>query len=256
MEDFFGLLGNWLFTNYPIIFVIFVCCIISLYIIKQIKEIFLDKGGEEESLGIKLKYFFFFWLKRSKKINKDNVIYSDENRKKMIEELKKNNLFQQINIMMNTSIPFMNFGSQRKNEVLRDVIKIYIEILRDGILSVINNYQLDKMNTEELNNLFSDVIEKTSDRIYSKIRTKLGEPLYNLIIEDPKRGFKAQNSILRDVLIESVLIMSAQHMSVYNHDNYDRALVILSMIYISLKRIVTNFEKVFKEFNGELNKYL
>jgi hypothetical protein len=70
------------------------------------------------------------------------------------------------------------------------------------------------------------------------------------------KGFKAKNSIFREIFINGVLYMSVQHMSVYNYNNYERATEIFTSMYISLQTIVKNFEQVFKEFNGELNKYL
>jgi len=259
IEEFFWAALNWLYLNFPKLFLSFGGIAFILYIIKEIKEIFVDRGVEEESFGIKIKYFFFFWLKKSKKFkhpDPHNIIYDDEDRKNAISTLKKHNFFQEINLIKNNKIISMNFGSKRKNEILKDVIWIYVDVIGENVLNIIKNYQLDKMKTDEINDLFSKEINNTSIQIYSKIRTKIGDDLYNMIIEDPNKGFKVENSIFREIFINGVLNMSVQHMSVYGYDNYERATDILTSMYISLQIIVKNFEKVFKNFNGELDKYL
>lgn len=254
MEIIYDIL-DWVYLHFPTVFIIGGCVFFLFHIIREIKEIFIDKGNENESLGTKLKYFIFFWLKRKEKI-KDNVIYSDEERKEVIETLKKHNFFQEINLIKMETIPSLNFGDIRKNEVFRDIIRIYVDTIELSVIKILETYHLDKMKTNELNKLFTEKIDENTILIYSKMRTRLGNDLYNLVIEDPVMGFRTKNSIFREIFIRGVLNMSAQHMSMYGYDNYRRSTEILTSMYISLQVIVKNFGQVFKDFNGELNKYL
>jgi len=256
MDEFFSAAINWLYLNYPSIFISFGVFAAILYVIKQIKETFVDKGNESESFGEKIKNFIIFWKKNNKQYEQKNVIYSEEERKIAIDKLKIHNFFQEINNIKNIKIPNMNFGNRRKNEILREVIRIYVDTIEEYVFNAIDNYQLDKLKTNELNDLFSKMIDKATNEIYFKIRNLLGNDMYNLIIEDQKRGFKIENSIFRDVFVNGILNMSVQHMSVYGYDNYERVTDILTSMYISLQVIVKNFEKVFKNFNGELDIYL
>jgi hypothetical protein len=260
MDEIFKIFGEWLLRTYPVMLYTIGGIIVFLYIIKEFKVTFIDKGGEKTSLGYKIKHFFLFWLKAEQKTlmteEKKHIVLSDEERKKLITRLENHNFFQQVNLIKNNVIPSMNFGDIRKNQVLKDVIKIYVESIEEGSLFIIRNYKLDLLSNNELNEILSKEIEKISTNIYSKLRNRLGDILYNKIIEDPVKGFKAKNSIFREIFVSGVLYMSVQHMSVYNYNNYERATEIFTSMYISLQTIVKNFEQVFKEFNGELNKYL
>lgn len=260
MDEIFKIFSEWLIRTYPTMLYTVGSIIVLLYIIKEFKITFIDKGSEKTSLGYKIKHFFIFWMKDEQKTieieEKQHVILTDDERKKFIIKLENHNFFQQVNLIKSNVIPSMNFGDIRKNQVLRDVIKIYVETIEEGSLFIIRNYKIDLMSNNELNDILSKEIEKITTNIYSKLRNRLGNDLYDKIIEDPKKGFKVKNSIFREIFINGVLYMSVQHMSVYNYNNYERATEIFTSMYISLQTIVKNFELVFKEFNGELNKYL
>mgnify|MGYP003613936570 CR=1 FL=1 len=61
MDEFFSAAINWLYLNYPSIFISFGVFAAILYVIKQIKETFVDKGNESESFNEKIKNFIIFW---------------------------------------------------------------------------------------------------------------------------------------------------------------------------------------------------
>lgn len=157
---------------------------------------------------------------------------------------------------MKTNIPTIEFGSQKKNVVLRDVILIYVETIEEHTSEFIKTHRIDELNTQQLNDLLIKEIVKVNFEIYSKMRIRLGELLYLKIIEDPVKGFRVRNAIFKEIFVNGVLLMSSQSMSVYQYDNYKRASEILTSMYISLQVIVRNFEKVFKDYNGELDQYL
>jgi len=243
---------------FPITVIIVIGIIYSfLKLLREFKEIFLDKGKEEENLFTKLKYLFCFWLKRKKKIfEPKHIQYSNEERERIIDKLLIHNFFISINNIKLLQIPNMRFGSTKKNKILRDVIRIYVETVEKYAINILKNYKLDELETSRLNEILLHEIESTDFEIYQKMRMSLGEDLYNTIIEDPVRGFKVRNSIFKEIFINGVTLISSQAMSVYNYDNYERASEILTSMYVSLNVIVKNFEKVFKEFNGELDQYL
>lgn len=257
MEDFIKPIVEFLIKDYPALILTLGVLYIILLFLKELKIIFVNKDGEKESLFVKIKNYLISLLKKRKLkiVNPEHIVYTDEMRKERKDKLEIHNFFQQVNNMKN-SIPSMNFGSIRKNEIFRDVIMIYVETISNDVLNIIKNNNFDELKTNEMNKLFSDGITTCTNHIYSNMRTRLGEPLYNKLIEDPVKGFRAKNAIFRDVFINGVLYMSNQHMSVYNYDNYERATEILTSMYISLQVIVKNFEQVFKDYNGELDQYL
>lgn len=228
----------------------------AFFVFREIKEIFFDKDSEGESFGVQLKYVIFPWIrKRKKKIKTpESVEYTDEERNEVISNLLIHNFFQIVSSMKN-NIPNMEFGHLKKSQVLRDVIRIYIETIEKHTMDLIKKNKLDELSTLQLNQLLMDEIGVIDFEIYSKMRNRLGDELYFKLIEDPVKGFKVRNSIFKEIFVNGVLLMSSQSMSMYGYDNYKRASEILTSMYISLQTIVRTFEKVFRDYNGELDKY-
>jgi len=242
---------------FPITIIIIAAAVyVFLLILKEIKIIFFDKAGEDETFTTKLKYLFFFWIKRKKRVKEPKHIkYSDEEREKAISDLLIHNFFQAIN---NTRIklPSMNFGNDKKSELLRGIIKIYIDVTEKYVVSILKNYKLDELTTVKLNAILMDEIGKAGLEIKSKIIARTGELIYNMLIKDPVKGFNARNATFKEIFIDGILLLSSQSMSVYKYDNYRRASEILTSMYVSSRVILKNFEQVFKDFNGELEKEL
>jgi hypothetical protein len=257
MDDLTKEIAKWLIQSYPLLLTIVGFVIIFLYIIKEVKIIFFMKGTEDETFGKKILKFLMFWRnwKKGNTTEPKNVHYTDEERERVVNKLLIHNLFIAIN-NMKTQIPSMEFGYQRKSEVLRSIIKTYIETIEKYANHVLKSNKLDELTTNQLNELLIGEIDRAHYEIYSKMKTNLGDALYQKIIEDPVKGFKVRNNIFREVFVNGILLISSQAMSVYNYDNYERASEILTSMYISLQVIVRNFEKVFKDYNGELDKYL
>ncbi len=256
MDELIKEFVQWMLKNYPILLIIIGVVIVSLYILKEIKEIFFNRDHDGQSFGNYLYHTIFFWLPKSKKvIEPKHVQYTSEEREKIVDKLLVHNFFISIT-NIKTQIPAMQFGSEKKNAVLRDVIKIYVETIEKYAIAILKNYKLDELLCAKLNEILLQEIDKAHIEIYAKMKDRLGEALYIKLIEDPVRGFKARNSIFREIFINGITLISSQSMSVYNYDNYERASEILTSMYVSLNVIVKNFEKVFKDYNGELDKYL
>jgi hypothetical protein len=229
---------------------------VALYFLKEIKEIFFTEGGD--TFGQKLKHFFFPWTKKpkGKVVEPKNVKYNEDERKEAVDRLLIHNFFISCD-ELKRQIKIMEFGHPRKNEILRGIILIYVETIEKYAINIIQNFKLDELDVHHLNAILVQEIEKASYEIYNRMKDKIcNESLYNKIIEDPIKGFKVRNSIFKEVFVRGVLNMSTQAMSVYHYDNYERASEILTSMYISLQVIVKNFEKVFKDYNGELDQYL
>lgn len=255
MDEIIKELVQWMMKNYPVLLTITGIIIVFLYILKEIKDVFFSIDSKGDTFGVKLFYCFFFWIKRKKRISEpEQVKYSDEDREKVVSKLLVHNFFQFIKFTKR-QIPLMNFGSPKKNQSLRDIIEIYVDTIDKYSSEILKNYKLDELETSKFNDILLQEINKADCEIYYKMKLKLGDILYLKLIEDPVRGFRVRNAIFREIFVNGVTLISAQAMSVYNYDNYERASEILTSMYISLNVIVKNFEKVFKEYNGELDKY-
>lgn len=258
MEELIKEVASWLFKNYPEVIIALVILAIFLYFFKEIKIIFFTREPDGETTAVKIKHFFFPWTKKKKKKKVEepkNVTYSEEERTEAVSRLLIHNFFISVSNIRN-EIPLMDFGYEKKSAALRDVIKIYVDTIEKYSANVIKNYKLDELSTTKLNEILTGEITKIEYEIYGKMKERLGDALYYKIIEDPIKGFKTRNAIFKEIFINGVLLISSQSMSVYHYDNYERASEILTSMYISLQTIVKNFEKVFKDYNGELDKYL
>lgn len=255
MDELIKPLIEWMLTNYKNIFIFISIIIFILYIFKQIKEIFSDPDSNGVSFGEKIKKFLNIKNKNEKKNEPSHVQYTDDERKKIIKKLQMHNFFV-LSCNLKNNLNNVDFGNFKKNQILRDIIKIYIDTIEKHTKDFIKNNKLDLMDTYEINELLKKEIELIDYDIYIKYKNRLGDDLYNLIIDHPEKGFKTRNSTFREIFINGIISISSQSLSVYDYDNYERASEILTSMYISLNVIVKNFEKVFKDFNGELDKYL
>lgn len=226
------------------------------FFLREVKEIFFDHNNGETFLN-KLKKAFLLSKARKKKILEPKTVeYTDSERKVVTDNLLMHNFFIRISKLKNELQNIDFDGSVKKNLVLREVISIYLDILEKHASDFIKNSKFDEYSTNELNEKLKTEIALTTYEIYAKLRERLGDTIYNKVIEDPVKGFKARNGFLKEILLDGVLSISSQSMSVYNYDNYKRASEVLTSMYISIQVIVKNFEKVFKDFNGELEKLL
>ena len=220
MDNIVNELIKWLLINFPVVLIILVPIIVALYILKEIKEIFFTSDNEGETFGVKLKRFIMPWTRKKGKIKEpSNIKYSDDERIEIISKLLIHNFFQAVSIMK-TNIPTIEFGSQKKNLILRDVILIYVETIEEHVSDFIKNRRIDELNTQQFNEIMIKEIIKIEFEIYSKMRSRLGEILHLKLIEDPVKGFKVRNAIFKEIFVNSVLLMSSQSMSVYQYDNY------------------------------------
>lgn len=240
--------------DYPSVLISIAILAIILYLLKDIKEIFFNKDSSGETFWQKIQYYTRIRMKRKVK-DPGNVKYNDSEREEAVQKLLIHNFFLSVSAFR-SQIPNMDFGYPKKSEVLRDVILIYITTIEKYTHDFITSHNIDELSTSKLNEMLAIEIGKVSYEIYGKMKERLGDALYNKLIEDPVRGFKVKNSIFKEIFINGVLLISSQAMSVYHYDNYERASEILTSMYVSLQVIVKNFEKVFKDYNGELDKYL
>jgi len=231
------------------------------FILREIKEIFFDKDSSGDSFITNIKYIFLPGTRKREKNEyhslhePPNVKYSDCERQLIISELLVHNFFISVNNIKN-NIPNMEFGHPKKGIILKDVIKIYVETIENHSADFLKRNKLDELNTQQLNQLLLEEIPKIEYEIYSKMRNRLGDSLYYLLIDHPYKGFKVKNSIFKEIFISGVLTLSSQSMAVYKYDNYKRISEMLTSMYISLQTIVKTFEKVFKDYNGDLDKFL
>jgi len=227
------------------------------FFIREIKEIFFDKDGSGETFGEKLKQAFLLSKTRKRKtIESKTVTYTDGEREEIIDNLLIHNFFISISKLKNELPNFIFDGSIKKNKVLKEVILIYMETIEEHAINFLKSNKLDELSTNELNEKLKVEIKIIDYEIHGKLREKLGEDVYNMVIEHPVKGFRSSNAFLKEVLLDGVLSISTQAMSAYGYDNYKRASEILTSIYVSTQIIVKSFQRAFKDFNGELENLL
>jgi len=242
-----------------VLFYILLLLILVSITLKIMKEIFYDKDADQISYGKWIKSLFY---KRKTDVNKDGekklndiIVYSDEDRESLIKNLENDDFFQEIKKCKLGHISAIDFGSPDKNVVFTNIMKIYVETIEEAVLRILRENKLDKLTTTELNDLLSREIDIYSKNIYEKIKVSLGDKLYKLLIES-KKGFKIKNSDCREILIDSILTISNQSPDKYDYDNYDKAHYILTSMCAVLKVSMKNFERLFKDFNGDMEEIM
>lgn len=246
---------DWIWQNIPrYISIPLLGTTVILFTLQILKDIF----------NINFREFIFSFGKRKKpqvkeeekKVSPNSIIIHSEKERKIIrEELENDDFFQELNKFKLGHMRSMDFGSKKKNEVLRELIYIYMNTIEEFAMRMLKEHDLDRLNTSELVSLFSREINICNDVIYDTMRKNLGQKLYDLLVESEK-GFKIKNNDCREILIDGILSISAQSPDKYHNDNYDKAKYILTSMTAVLKVSVRNFEKVFRDFNGELDELL
>jgi hypothetical protein len=148
----------------------------------------------------------------------------------------------------------INLGDERKNKLFQKLLLIKYESIKKNTKLLIANKDLSKLSNSQF---YAFVIKNMTlivDEYNEKMKFYCGEEIYNLIMLDEDKGF---NNIHEKtiVFIKGAVeeTFESEHLVYSAEDKID---FLLDLYYIAMKIAMTDVEKVYKNFNGDLDKLL
>jgi len=196
-----------------------------------------------------------FWrLKRKKdkkNIKKDFDDIERENRK---NELLSNDFFVSCNKYISVDIPSLDFGDEKRNEVLKRLFTIFIETFKESAKNTIKNTDFDRLSNDDIMLKFDESIFMFDSKLRKNLIDYLGEKLYDLLYDSPN-GFREQVKPARVFMMDAINTFPCQK-SKKIKDNYEKVENVLSAMDSSLHVAFIIYEKAFRSFNGKLTELL
>ncbi len=175
-------------------------------------------------------------------------------------KIKKHPLFKESDFYL-TKINDFDFGDKDRDFIFKTIIRLkiksIIEITGCIIKTLLFKKFIQKLTPEaiascllkEIQKIVSDYNEKIKFAFINKYQ-EYGEAIFNLVMNDKKKGFNTYH----DDSVKSIqTILTIIKESELFDCNYERVILFLDSIFISLKRAVFDIERMYKLFNGELD---
>ena len=152
-------------------------------------------------------------------------------------------------------IKLINIGNEKKNKIFKELLTIkYDSILKHSkeLLEVkdLNKYSNSQFYALIIKNMTSIVSEYNE-----KMKLKFGEGICTLVMNHPEKGF---NSIHEKtiVFIKGNVEESLTSNHVVLTTPEDKIDFLFDMYYIAMKIAIAEVDKIYKNFNGDLDKLI
>ena len=171
-----------------------------------------------------------------------------------VDKLKEHKLFTEKSFLLH-KIKRINVGGEKKSNVFQKLLIIkYNTIIKNAKLLIENQDIYDLSNKQfyafVIKNM-TTIVEEYND----KIKFEFGEDIYNLIMMHVEKGF---NNIHEKtiVFIKNTVEETFESDHVVYSTSEDKIDFLLDLYYIAMKIAMTDVDKVYKNFNGDLDKLL
>jgi hypothetical protein len=190
-------------------------------------------------------YLFRKQISNSKFIKKLSSIF---NIKKLI--LKEHKLFQEVKYLQ-YKINLIQLGEIKKTEVFKNLLLMkYKSIVKHSHILLETKGIYDLSGNQLYALIVKNMIEIV-DEYNNDFKLKYGEEMYALVMLDNDKGFNNihQKTIefIKNAIEET---FESKHVKYTNADKLD---FLFDLYYIAMKLAMSDVEKVYRNFNGDLN---
>jgi hypothetical protein len=216
---------------------LFILIISLLIIFTIIKPFMTDFLGLLKSIFIHIKKIF-----NIKSYKKPKTILNIVNNSILMLEICK----------IESKINYLDLGDKDRNKIFKDIIMVYLTIVKDEIYLLIKN-DINKIDRDTFKRLVSEMLTKMTLRIDQQLKITLGKKIYNIVILDNKKGVKkctTYNDSRTRILIEEFFDLD------YIETNHGILGFILLSISTFLTILFTCIEKNFYKYNGDLTSII
>jgi len=152
-------------------------------------------------------------------------------------------------------IDLINVGSDKKNKIFRNLLHIKYNSILKFSSELIHTKDLNKFS----NSQFYALIIKNMTNIVidynDKIKLELGKEIYSLVMEHNEKGFNIVHE-KTIVFIKSNIEESLTSNHVVLRTPEDKIDFLFDMYYIAMKIALSDVNKIYKNFNGDLDKLI
>jgi len=173
------------------------------------------------------------------------------NIKKLI--LKEHKLFQEVKYL-HYKINLIQLGEAKKTQVFKDLLILkYNSIVKHSHILLQTKGIYDLSGNQLYALIVKNMIEIV-DEYNNDFMLKYGEEMFTLVMLDSEKGFNNVHEktveFIKNAIEET---FESKHVKYTNADKLD---FLFDLYYIAMKLAMSDVEKVYRNFNGDLNKLL
>lgn len=170
-----------------------------------------------------------------------------------IAELFAHPLFFTADHLLNHKIVMMNFGDTHRNEIFRTLLRVKIAKICCNSKALVENPNIMTLPKSGFKALiytnFTDII----DSYNIILRNKFGTEIYDLVMQEPIKGFNAWHEPV--VVYTKTLVDDICDSDLYN-TNAERLYAIFNAYHSAIDAALVSAEKTFHGYNGDLSTLL
>jgi len=149
----------------------------------------------------------------------------------------------------------IDVGNLKKNNVFRQLLLLKYDSIMKHSNDLISNRELNTLSNQQF---YAIIIKNMTDIVNdynNKIKLQFGNDIYELIMLDKDKGF---NNVHEKtiVFIKGNIEQSLKSDHIIFLTVEDKLDFLFDMYYIAMKIAMTDVDKIYKNFNGDLDKLL
>jgi len=170
------------------------------------------------------------------------------------QNLKEHKLFNESSFLIH-KIKRINVGSDKKSSVFQNLLLIKYESIIKNAKLLIDNKDIYGLSNKQFYAVVIKNMTTIVEEYNEKIKFTFGEDIFNLIMVHEDKGF---NNIHEKtiVFIKNTVEETFESDHVVYSTTEDKIDFLLDLYYIAMKIAMTDVDKVYKNFNGDLDKLL
>jgi len=206
----------------------------------------LSKYGIKSSLITAVLVVLYFLSKSQLFIHMSKTIFDKFHSKRKVREtdILNHNLFNYIDLWINSKIPTLIFSTEYRTIIFRKYLTIYLKKHKECTLSYINSKIYERMDQGEL---WKSILKLINDTIYEYENEMRNIGIPPIIIE------KMKNKINDNINLTIDLLEGICNSDFYDSDqNLLKVYSILNIILTILENTVSSAEEICDSINGQL----
>jgi len=168
--------------------------------------------------------------------------------------LTEHSLFAEVSFIKH-KMKRIDVGHDKKNKIFRQLLLIKFDSIISFSNDLIIKKDLDKLSNSQF---YAIIIKNMTDIVEdynNKIKLEFGEDIFKLVMLDQDKGFNnvhektiefIKGNIERSLKTDHVVFVTVE----------DKLDFLFDMYYVAIKIAMTDVDKIYKNFNGDLDKLI
>jgi len=152
-------------------------------------------------------------------------------------------------------INLINVGSDGKNKIFRELLLLKYDSILKQSKELLNIDDLSKISNSQFYALIIKNMTNIVKEYNDNFKLKFGDKIYSLVMEHSEKGFNVIHEktivFIKGNIEES---LTSNHVVLTTPE--DKIDFLFDMYYIAMKIALTDVNKIYKNFNGDLDKLI